>query len=212
MKIIKPSYEIITPISKGGVEELKNIERIGRTCYKSEDRIADDGSSAKKFVAMLIRNGHESVIEHGSITVRFTVDRGITHEIVRHRVASFSQESTRYCNYTKGKFGEEITVVRPYFLPENSPEYNVWYYACETAEDAYVSMVKRGLKPEEARGVLPTSLASDLVMTANYREWRHFLKLRCSREAHPQMREIAIPLLKELQSKIPVIFEGIDYV
>jgi thymidylate synthase (FAD) len=212
MKIIEPSYEIITPISKGGIEELKNIERIGRTCYKSEDKIADDGSSAMKFVRMLIRNGHESVIEHGNLTVRFTVDRGITHEIVRHRIAAYSQESTRYCNYSKGKFGSEITVIRPYFLEENSLGYNVWEYSCETAENAYISMLNNGYKPEEARGVLPTSLAADLVMTANYREWRHFLKLRCSKEAHPQIRQIAVPLLQELQDSIPVMFEGIDYV
>lgn len=212
MKIIEPSYEILTPISNGGIEELKTIERIGRTCYKSENKILDDGSTAKKFVAMLIRNGHESVIEHGGITVKFTVDRGVTHEIVRHRIAAYSQESTRYCNYSKGQFGSEIAVIRPYFFEENSPEYNVWEYACEQAENSYFALLNFGAKPEEARGVLPTSLAADLIMTANYREWRHFFTLRCAKAAHPQMRQIAIPLLKDLQSRIPIIFDDIDYV
>ena len=113
MQIVKPSFEILTPISENGIAELKHIERIGRVCYKSEDRITEDGESAKKFVKMLIDHSHEAMLEHGSISVLFTVDRGVTHEMVRHRIASFAQESSRYCNYSLGKFGNEITVVLP---------------------------------------------------------------------------------------------------
>ena len=209
MRIIKPSYEILTPISKGGVEELMNIERIARVCYKSEDKITPDGESAKKLIKMLIDREHEAMLEHGSISVLFICDRGVSHEIVRHRLASFAQESTRYCNYSKDKFGKEITFIEPVFWDENDYDYEDWERAVYEAEETYFEMLGRGATPQEARSVLPNSLKTEIVMTANYREWRHFLKLRCDLSAHPQMRELSRPLLKELHSKIPVIFDDI---
>ena len=216
MKIIKPSYEILTPISDGGIKELQHIEKIGRVCYKSEDRITDDGESAKKFVKMLISNGHEAMIEHSSLSVKFVVDRGVSHELVRHRIASFAQESTRYCNYSKDKFGNEITVILPCFFDtgmgilSNSLVYQEWKLACECAEERYFNLLKMGATPQQARTVLPNSLKTEITITANYREWRNFFKLRTAEASHPQMREITIPLLKELKTLIPIIFDDIE--
>jgi len=147
-------------------------------------------------------------LEHFSFTVKFICDRGVSHEIVRHRIASYSQESTRYCNYSKDDFGREITVIEPCFLVPGTAGYDMWYMACQMAEQYYFSMLDWGCVPEEARAVLPNSLKTELVMTANLREWRHFLKLRTSL-AHPQMREVANLLLNELKVKIPVVFDDI---
>lgn len=216
MKIIKPSYEILTPISKGGIKELQHIEKIGRVCYKSEDRITEDGESAKKFVKMLINNGHEAMIEHSSLSVKFVVDRGVSHELVRHRIASFAQESTRYCNYSKDKFGNEITVILPCFFDtgmgilSNSLVYQEWKLSCEWAEEHYFNLLKMGATPQQARTVLPNSLKTEITITANYREWRNFFKLRTAEASHPQMREVTIPLLKELKTHIPIIFDDIE--
>ena len=216
MKIIKPSYEILTPISDGGIKELQHIEKIGRVCYKSEDRITDDGESAKKFAKMIISNGHEAMIEHSSLSIKFIVDRGVSHELVRHRIASFAQESTRYCNYSKDKFGNEITVILPCFFDtgmgilSNSLVYQEWKLACERAEEYYFNLLKMGVTPQQARTVLPNSLKTEIIITANYREWRNFFKLRTAEPAHPQMREVAIPLLKELKTLIPIIFDDIE--
>ena len=216
MKIIKPSYEILTPISDGGIKELQHIEKIGRVCYKSENRIIDDGESAKKFVKMLISNGHEAMIEHSSLSVKFVVDRGVSHELVRHRIASFAQESTRYCNYSKDKFGNEITVILPCFFDtgmgilSNSLVYQEWKLACECAEERYFNLLKMGATPQQARTVLPNSLKTEITITANYREWRNFFKLRTAEASHPQMREVTIPLLKELKTLIPIIFDDIE--
>lgn len=205
VKIIKPSYEILTPIN--GDEILKLIELAGRTCYKSNDLITPD--SAKGFVERIAKRGHESVIEHYNITVRFVCNRGFTHELVRHRLAAFSQESTRYCNYTKDKFGNEITVIKPAELIEGSEEYNIWKQAMENSEKSYMAMMAVGSKPENARGVLPIDIKTEIVITANLREWKHILTLRTSKAAHPSMRELMIPLAKEFQSKIPVIFDHV---
>ena len=207
MKILEPSYEILTPISPGGIQELKHIEKIGRVCYKSEDKITEDGESAKKFVKMLIDRGHEAMIEHSSLSVKFIVDRAISHELVRHRIASFAQESTRYCNYSKDKFNGEVTFIQPPFF--NVEQYSRWYHAMENAEAVYLDLLACGATPQEARSVLPNSTKTEITITTNYREWRHFLKLRTALAAHPQMREITIPLLKELQTKIPIIFDDI---
>lgn len=216
MKIIKPYYEILSPISNGGIKELQHIEKIGRVCYKSEDRITEDGESAKKFVKMLISNGHEAMIEHSSLSVKFVVDRGVSHELVRHRIASFAQESTRYCNYSKDKFGNEITVILPCFFDtgmgilSNSLVYQEWKSSCEWAEEHYFNLLKMGATPQQARTVLPNSLKTEITITANYREWRNFFKLRTAEASHPQMREVAIPLLKELKTLIPIIFDDIE--
>ncbi len=205
VKIIKPSFEILTPIN--GDEILKLIELAGRTCYKSNDLITKD--SAKNFVEKIAKRGHESVLEHYNITVRFICNRGFTHELVRHRLAAYSQESTRYCNYTKDKFGSEITVIKPYELQEGSEEYNIWKQAMENSEKSYMSMVSSGSKPENARGVLPIDIKTEIVITTNLREWKHIFSLRTSPAAHPSMRELMIPLAKEFQKQIPVIFDKI---
>ena len=203
MKIIEPSFEILTPLD--GEAILKHIELCGRVCYKSEDKITPE--SCRKFIAGIIKQGHEAVLEHYSVTVRFIVDRGISHEIVRHRLASYCQESTRYCNYSKGDFGGEITVIKPLFFEPGSVAWDSWKDACEVAETAYFDLLEFGCTPQQARSVLPNSLKTEVVMTADLREWRHFFKLRCSPAAHPQMREVAIPLLNEMQEKIPVFFD-----
>ena len=205
MKIINACYRIETPID--GAEILKRIEKAGRTCYKSEDRITEE--SAENFVRMLIERGHESVLEHESITVRFVCDRGISHEIVRHRIASFSQESTRYCNYSNDRFGSGLTFIKPCFFKEKKGAYCSWYNSMDFAECAYFDMLDDGCTPQEARSVLPNSVKTEVVMTANLREWRHFLKLRTAKAAHPQMRELTVPLLHELQERIPVVFDDI---
>ena len=206
MKIIKAGFHVLSPVN--GAEILKSIEQAGRVCYKSEDKIVD--GSAEKFVAEIIKRGHEAVLEHQSITIKFIVDRGVSHEIVRHRLAAYCQESTRYCNYSKGQFGEEITVIEPCFWSKNSEEYQLWFKCMKYAEEMYLQLIHAGATPQEARSVLPNSLKTEVVMTANLREWRHFFKLRTAPTAHPQMREVAIALLKEFQRMVPVIFDDIE--
>ncbi len=205
MKIINASFEIMTPLN--GAEILKHIETAGRTCYKSEDKIT--ASSAEKFVANIIKNGHESVLEHFSFSVRFIVDRGVSHELVRHRIASFSQESTRYCNYITDRFGRELTVIKPCFLAEGTPAWDTWKTECASAEAAYFELLELGCQPQEARAVLPNSLKTEVIMTCNLREWRHMLSLRTGKAAHPQMREVTTPLLEKLKELIPVVFDDI---
>ena len=200
MKVIKPYTEILT--ATPNLEQ--NIESAGRVCWKSEDKI--DENSAGPFIERIKGMQHESVLEHGPITVRFVCDRGVSHELVRHRVASFSQESTRYCNYTKGKFGNEITVIEPFFFTENDGSYQRWYRACLEAEQAYFSLLDLGRTAQEARSVLPNSLKTDVVMSANPREWRHVFKMRCPQSAHPQMRELMVPLLDAFVERWPVLF------
>jgi len=206
MKIIKASYKIESEIN--GMEILKQIEKVGRTCYKSEDKITDD--SAIKFVTSLISRGHEAMIEHNSLSVRFTCDRGVSHELVRHRLASFGQESTRYCNYSGDKFGNEITVIEPSFWGKGTFGYDRWKEACLNSEKSYFELLDYGATPKEARTVLPNSLKTEIVVTMNLREWRHFFKLRTENVAHPQMREVTIPLLAELKTLIPVVFDDIN--
>ncbi len=207
MKAIKPYF--IVESNFDGNEILKHIEKTGRVAYKSEDKISAD--SARTFIRKIINNKHEAVIEHYSITVRVVCDRGVTHEIVRHRLASYCQESTRYCNYTKGKFGSEITVIEPVFWDKNSEKYQIWERAMKTAEHAYSALIESGATPQEARSVLPNSLKTEIVMTMNLREWRHFFALRTAQNAHPQMQEIAQPLLDEFKKRIPLIFDDINY-
>lgn len=154
--------------------------------------------------------GNCAMIEHSSLSVKFTVDRGVSHELVRHRIASFAQESTRYCNYSNDKFGNEITVVKPCFWDDKSMNYIIWETAMKTAEETYFRLLEIGATPQEARSVLPNSLKTEITITANYREWRNFFKLRTEQAAHPQMREVTIPLLKELQKRIPIIFDDIE--
>lgn len=206
MKIVKASAAFTQPIDGNAI--MRALEEAGRTCYKSEDKITDD--SAEAFVRKIIRLRHGSVLEHEKLTARIICDRGVSHELVRHRIASYSQESTRYCDYGKNGFGGEITVIQPCFLSEGSPAWRTWECAMYEAECGYFGMLNDGCTPQEARSVLPNSLKTEVVMTANLREWRHFFKLRCAPAAHPQMREVAKMLLEEARAALPVVFEDIE--
>ena len=205
MKILSPSYKIL--FMENGDTILNRIEAAGRTCYKSEEKITP--GSSKSFVKQIIKSGHHSVIEHVNITVKFICDKGVSHELVRHRLAAYSQESTRYANYSKDKFENEITVIKPVFWAKGSKEYSKWENGMENAEKSYLDLIAEGARPEQARSVLPNSLKTEIVMTCNLREWRHVLNLRCSKAAHPQIREIMLPLLTEFHKNIPVIFDDL---
>ncbi|MCB2186198.1 MAG: FAD-dependent thymidylate synthase [Deltaproteobacteria bacterium] len=205
MRIIEPSFEILNQPDPQALLGL--VELAGRTCYKSEDRIKQ--GTAPNFVRRIIASGHHSVIEHAHLTVRFICDRGVSHELVRHRLASYSQESTRYANYSQDKFGSEITLIRPFFWETDSAAYAKWQAAMQAAEDAYLDLLKLGARPQEARSVLPNSLKTEVVMTTNLREWRHVLGLRCDRASHPQIRQVMLPLLRELARLIPVFFDDL---
>lgn len=202
MQIINPSYEILTPIN--GVEVLKFLEKIGRVCYKSEEKITD--TSYIPFITNIVERGHHAMLEHFSVTVKFICDRGVSHELVRHRVASFAQESTRYCNYGKDN---SISVINPLHglgWSVDSEENKCWIKAVHESEVQYLAMIKAGISPQAARSVLPNSLKTEIVVTANLREWMHIFELRAAPTAHPQMRELMIPLLKEFDQKIPILF------
>ena len=209
MKIIRAGYEIMTPIPRDII--LRQLERCGRVCYKSEDKITEE--SASKFVKGLVKSGHEAMIEHFFLTVKFICDRGVSHEIVRHRIASYAQESTRYCNYGKEGFGGEITVIYPLFLEEGTRGWDIWKESCEAAEKAYFDLLDWGCSPQEARSVLPNSLKTEIIVTMNLREWRHFFKLRAigtTGNPHPQMREVALPLLREMKEVLPEVFGDLE--
>ena len=215
MRTVEASVEFINPPEYAVV--LDTIEKVGRTCYKSEHLITED--SAEGFVRRLIQRGHEAMIEHGSVTMRFINDRGISHEEVRHRIASFGQESTRYCNYSKDKFDGEVT----YIDIERGMELDAtvsklqfevklaiiheWMIACLDAERHYMRMLELGATPQIARSVLNNSTKTELCVTMNFREWRHFIRLRNDPTAHPQMREVAQQALDMLYEKYPVFFE-----
>lgn len=233
MKIIDPSFEILSRPPRE--EALQLIERAGRTCYKSEDRITPD--SASEFVRRIVHSGHHSVIEHVAATVKFICDRGVSHELVRHRLASFSQESTRYCNYKD----TEITFIKPgrynflpcgsytcwyntyrewfvssnrtqesicQYLPQNvNDDVFIWLHTMSECETSYKQLIEKGCRPEEARDVLPNSLKTEIVMTANIREWRHVFNQRCAAAAHPEMQRIMIPLREDFQEWLPEVFE-----
>lgn len=201
--------KVLIPKSEVEKDFLKKLERYARVCYKSEDKLRDEVNTS--FLGGIIKHGHESVIEHEKITLMFITDRGITHEIVRHRVGSYSQESTRYCNYSNDKFGNEITVIDPFFYRNRPAEYALWEKACQEAEGNYFALLEAGSTPQEARSVLPNSLKTEIVVTYNLREWRHFLRLRCDKGAHPQVKEIAIPLLKYFKEILPTLFADIPF-
>ena len=216
MKLIKPSIEFLWTTES----PLQTIERAGRTCYKSEDKITEE--SAPKFCQMLLDRGHEAMIEHASASYRVICDRGVTHEIVRHRLFSYAQESTRYCNYKSG-----VTFIIPlwtgigegeYFIhwknklgttawePEGHGLDNRWFWSMALAERDYTRLLEEGWQPQQARTVLPNSLKTEIIITGNLREWRHFFKLRTAKAAHPQMQEVANMILADIRKKIPVIF------
>ena len=210
MILLKPSFEIIGFYA----DDMCFIEKVGRTCYKSEDKITSE--SAENFIRNIINRGHESVIEHSALTVKFIIDRGVSHELVRHRLCAFSQESTRYCNYKGG-----VTFIIPSWVDIEPGEYDndmftpfnqrgpayVWLIQMLEAENSYIELLNYGWSPQQARSVLPNSLKTEIVVTANFREWKHIFNLRCAKAAHPQMREVMIPLWKKIQSIIPIIFD-----
>lgn len=205
MKIVKPSFEILTPIDRESI--CKQIETIARTCYKSEDQITD--TSAPRMVKALISRKHLAMIEHAHVSVKFICDRGVSHEIVRHRLASYAQESTRYCNYSLGKHGNEITVIEPFFFKRGTPEYAAWYEACLWSEKMYMELLSMGRSPQEARSVLPNSLKTEIVVTMDLREWLHFFSLRAvgtTGAPHPQMKESAMPVLEAFAEALPEVF------
>lgn len=206
MKVIEQSYEILSLPEN----LLQTIERAGRTCYKSEDKITD--TSAGKFVKMLIDRGHHAMIEFGNIIVKFITNRGVTHELVRHRLCSFAQESTRYVNYG----GDDIEFIVPVWIEDDGEllsqnAHYVWLRAITKVEEEYKLLLKYGWRPEQAREVLPNSLKTEIVVMGNTREWRHIFNLRCSNKAHPQMSALMRPLLDDLKEKLPVIFDDIEY-
>lgn len=208
MEAITPYWIILDKID--GQAVLNKIELVARTCYKSEDKIKE--GSAAKLVAALIKSNHEAMLEHFSFSVKFICDRGISHEIVRHRLASYAQESQRYCNYGNNDGG--ITFILPFYLKYRTPEFDAWKASCKAAEESYMKMIDLGMKPQEARAVLPNCTKTEIVMTANLREWRNFFKLRAADAtgaAHPQMKQLTQPLLTELKSIIPVVFDDITY-
>lgn len=196
MEIIKQTHEIITPIDRDYVYRL--LEIAGRTAYKSEDRIT--AGSAEKFLKGIVRRGHESVIEHFHITVRFITDRGVTHELVRHRLSSYTQESTRYVNYSGG-----IQYIEPVDFTLTDEDRQL----LEEIEKHYTAAIERGLTPQQARFFLPNGIKTEIVHTANVREWRHILNLRTDKASHPQIRALMQPLLEELAEKLPVLFEDL---
>lgn len=222
MKLIKPYFSIVDEIDGMGI--LKKLEKIARVCYKSEEKITDD--SCFKFIENIIKRGHEAIIEHVNVTVKVVCDRGVSHEIVRHRIASYAQESTRYCNYKGG-----VTFIIPLWLNDCIPEGEYitfandalhkvlpddaacWWAYMLSCEANYKSLLSKGWTPQQARSVLPNSTKTEIVMTMNLRELRHFFKLRASVSAHPQAQEIAYSILLKFKQLVPVIFDDIpmDY-
>ena len=191
-----------------GKNILKRLERYCRVCYKSEDKFLSEEYGCGLLKTIIAKN-HESVLEHEKLSILFVIDRGISHELIRHRMASYSQESTRYCNYSKEKFGREITVIKPVFFKENKQ--TIWEKTMSYIENSYFNLLDEGAKPEEARSILPNSLKTEIVVTMNYRSLRNFFKLRCQTAAHPQIKEVAIPFLRHLQKELPVLFMDITY-
>lgn len=206
MKLVNAQAFLVTP-----EEELREfpvrIEKAGRTAYQSQWKFTT--GSAEKFMKMLIDRGHESVLEHCSFTAKFICDRGVSHELVRHRVASFTQESTRYCNYAKGRFGSELTFIRQPFWEPDTPKYDLWMQALRTCEEMYIQLIEEGASPQEARSVLPNSLKTEIVVTANVREWRHIFQMRLSPAAHPQIRSLMKDLWSRVSEIVPVLFSDL---
>ena len=207
VKIVEPSVEIITEID--GDKILKTIERAARTCYKTEDNISEDASSAKKMISKLIEMGHTAMIEFADVHVILTADTGVLKDLTRHRHCSFAVESTRYCNYSKGKFGNEITVIKPCNIEEGSKEYDLWLDCMNNIETTYNQMAELGCKPDQLRMLLPHSLKCNINLKANVREWRHIFSLRCAKAAHPSVQEIMKMVLVEFHKQIPILFDDL---
>lgn len=220
MKIVEP---IIYVEPYDGVKIMKRLERACRTCYRSEDTISD--TSYKTLLKNCINRGHESILEHEKISIRMICDIGVYKDLTRHRIASFSIESTRYCNYGRDKFDNQIKFIKPVFytdtwinrnyegstMTEDEQKSMLWYRCMEDIEESYLNMTKIGCKPDELRMLLPHSTAAEVNMTANIREWKHILSLRCTNHAHPSIQQILIPLLLKFKEDMPEIFDSIDY-
>ena len=206
MKIIKPWIEVE---NFDGKQIMKNIERACRACYRSENLITEE--SYKNLLKNCINRGHESVLEHEKITIRMCCDVGVYKDLTRHRFASFSIESTRYCNYSKDKFDRELKVIKPCNIDEDSNLYAFWKNTMERIEMNYLHMTDNGATPDQMRMILPHSTAAEVTMTANIREWRHILSLRCAKMTHPAIRQLLIPLLLKFKEEMPELFDNIDY-
>ena len=201
MKFVKPEVSCNYP--ENPISMLRRLERAGRISHKSEDNITED--SYKSFLKMLIKLGHESVLEHATLTVHAITERGISHEIVRHRIGSYTQESTRYCNYANDKFDGELTLIASDDILDDSYALECLLYI----ETCYRHLIKKGIRPEMARDILPNCLKTEIIMTYNIRSWRHFFKERLNKNAHPKIRELAMLLLKDFHKNIPVLFDDI---
>lgn len=205
MKIIKPWIEIERI---DGKNIMKNIEKACRTCYRSENLITEE--SYKNLIKNCLNRGHESILEHEKITIRMCCDIGVYKDLTRHRFGSFSIESTRYCNYGKDKFDNEIKFIEPCNI-DKKELFNEWYSACTEIEQRYLKMAELGATPDQMRMILPHSTAAEVVMTANIREWRHILSLRASKMTHPSVQQLMIPLLLCFKRCMPELFEDINY-
>ena len=206
MIIVKPLVEVENVDYK---RVMQNLERACRTCYRSEDKITED--SYKTLLKNCINRGHESILEHEKITVRLICDIGVYKDLTRHRHASFSIESTRYCNYGKDKFENQIKFIDPVNIDHNTKLFEEWEKCCLNIEKCYIKMSKDGATPDQMRMILPHSTAANVTMTANIREWKHILELRCTKHAHPAVEQVMIPLLLEFKENMPEIFENIPY-
>lgn len=206
MLLVEPEIQVE---KYDGIRIMKNIERACRTCYRSEGLITED--SYKKLLKNCINRGHESILEHEKITIRMRCDIGVYKDLTRHRFGSFSIESTRYCNYGKDKFDRELKVIKPCNIDEDSNLYAFWKNTMERIEMNYLHMTDNGATPDQMRMILPHSTAAEVTMTANIREWRHILELRCSKAAHPAIRQLLIPLLLKFKEDMPELFDAIDY-
>lgn len=206
MKIIKPELHI--PVYNG-IDIMKNIEKACRTCYRSEDKITED--SYKKLISNCITRGHESVLEHEKITLRMICDVGCYKDLTRHRIASFSIESTRYCNYGKDKFSNELKFIEPVNIDKQSNLYAYWQNTMNRIEMNYLHMAEAKATPDQMRMILPHSTAAEITMTANIREWKHILSLRASKHTHPSIQQLMIPLLLDFKKQMPEIFNVVEY-
>ena len=206
MKIIEPSFEIWTPLDEEYI--LKFLEKCARNCYKSEGNICE--GSAKKMIEKLISLKHEAMLEHYSITIKFTNDLHTYKDLTRHRHASFAIESSRWCTYSNDKFGKELTFIKPYGLEEGKAPYNMWYQSCKLIEDNYMVMKEFKATNDQASGILNQSIKADVVMTCNIREWRYILRLRTAKNVYPNIRLMLQGLLFEFIKQLPTIFGDLE--
>ncbi len=206
MKLVDP---VLYVENYDGKKIMHRIERACRTCYRSENLITEE--SYKTLLKNCLNRGHESILEHEKISIRMICDIGVYKDLTRHRFASFSIESTRYCNYGKDKYDNQIKFIKPAHIEEGTQIYDLWKKSLEQIEENYVKMSEIGAKPDQLRMILPHSTAAEVNMTCNIREWRHVLSLRCAKMTHPTIRQLLIPLLLKFKQDMPELFENIEY-